>query len=103
MILITGGVTVRPECREQALALGLEHSRRSRAEGGCISHDCHVDAENPDRIVFVERWSDLNAVAAHFAVPASGQFVQNLAALALSQPEMQIYQAEAMPWPGKQG
>ena len=37
MIIVTGSVVVKDELREQALALSLEHVRRSRAEAGCLA------------------------------------------------------------------
>lgn len=94
MILITGSAIIRPEHRDQALALGVAHSRRSRAEPGCIAHNCHLDAEDPDRIVFVEEWTDMAAVQAHFAVPESGAFVRELGGLAVARPEMRLFVAE---------
>ena len=93
MILITGSAIVRSDCREEALALGIEHSARSRAEPGCIAHNCHVDAENPDRIVFVEEWADMAAVQTHFAVPESGEFVRKLGSMAVAKPVMRLFEA----------
>ena|SRR3990167_2914242 len=94
MILITGSVQLRPEHREAAFALGIEHSARSRAEPGCIAHNCLVDTENPNRMAFLEEWTDMAAVKAHFAVPESGAFVRELSTLAVGAPEMRIYSAE---------
>lgn len=94
MILITGSARVRPEHREAALALGIEHSSRSRREPGCVAHNCHVDAEDPDRIVFVEEWADMTAVQTHFAVPESGEFVRRIAAMALERPMIRIFEAQ---------
>lgn len=91
MNLITGHIIVHPEHRARALALGVEHSQRSRTEPGCIAHHCHVDAEDENRIVFVEEWADLAAVKAHFAVPASGAFVRELSALGDAPPVMRIF------------
>ena len=94
MILITGHIIVRPEHRVRALVLGVEHSQRSRAEPGCIAHNCHIDAEDNNRIVFVEEWADLAAVKAHFAVPESGAFVRELGAMGDAPPVMRIFAAE---------
>lgn len=99
MILITGSATVRPKQRGAALALGIAHSARSRAEPGCIAHNCHYDAEDSDRIVFVEQWSDMAAVLAHFAVPESGQFVRSLSAMAIAPPHMRLFEAVELPSP----
>ena len=94
MFIITGSTIIRPEQRAQALALGVEHSARSRAEPGCIAHNCHIDAEDANRIVFVEEWADMAAVKVHFAVPESGAFVRQLGAMAVGRPVMKIYEAE---------
>jgi quinol monooxygenase YgiN len=93
MILVTGSVQARPEHLEQVLALSLEHVRRSRAEPGCLLHTVHQDVEDPNRVVFVEHWQDLDALRAHFAVPESGHFVTALAALSDGNPTIDIYGA----------
>ena len=66
---------------------------RSRTEPGCISHAVHVDCENPLRLVFIEQWADRAALAAHFAVPASRDFVRALQPLAAAASDIQIYDA----------
>ena len=75
MIIVTGSVQARPEHLDEVLALSLEHVHRSRTEPGCLLHTVHQDVEDPLHVVFVEHWADLSALAAHFAVPASGAFV----------------------------
>ncbi|HQN51376.1 MAG TPA: putative quinol monooxygenase [Phenylobacterium sp.] len=97
MIIILGSVQMAPGQRDAAIAVGLEHCARSRAEPGCLSHDCHVDAADPDKLVFVERWADMAAVRTHFAVPASGEFVRRMAALASAPPQMALYDATECP------
>lgn len=94
MIVITGHVILTPEHRERMIALGAGHSARSRGEAGCLGHRCHVDVEQPDRLVFVEEWADIAAVRAHFAVPASAAFVAEMRALSPQPPVIRIYTAE---------
>ncbi len=96
MIIITGSAIIRPEHVDEAIKLGIEHSARSRGEPGCIAHNCHVDAENPQRIVFVEEWADMAAVKMHFAVPASGLFVRTLGEWAEGAPDMKIFEASEL-------
>ena len=93
MIVVTGSVTTRQDAFEEARRLSLEHVHRSRTEPGCISHAVHVDCENPSRLVFIEQWADRAALAAHFAVPASRNFVRALGALVSSPPTIEIYDA----------
>jgi quinol monooxygenase YgiN len=93
MIIITGSILARADSIDEARAISLEHVKRSRAERGCISHDVHVDVENPLRLVFVERWADRAAVEAHFAVPASIEFVRAARRLSAEVTPIDIYEA----------
>jgi quinol monooxygenase YgiN len=93
MIVVTGSVTARQETFEDARRLSLEHVHRSRTESGCIFHSVNVDCENPLRLVFIEQWADRAALAAHFAVPASRNFVRALGALVASSPTLEVYDA----------
>jgi len=93
MILVTGSFVAQQGRFEEALAISLEHVRRSRLEEGCIAHAVHRDAEVPNRLVFVEEWADRAALAAHFALPASRDFVKAVVALAAAPPQIRIYEA----------
>jgi quinol monooxygenase YgiN len=93
MIVVTGSVTAREDSLAQVRKLSLEHVHRSRGEPGCLSHAVHVDCENPLRLVFVEEWADRAALSAHFAVPASRDFVRALQPLASASSTLQIYDA----------
>jgi len=97
MILVLGSVRVHEGKLDAALALSQEHVARSRLEPGCIAHAVHRDTEDELRLVFVEQWADGEALHAHFKVPASKQFVQDLRALCSEKPTMKIYQAEELP------
>ena len=93
MIVVTGSVTARQDSLNEVRRLSLEHVHRSRREPGCISHAVHVDCENPLRLVFIEQWADRAALLAHFAVPASRDFVRALQPLAAASPTIEIYDA----------
>lgn len=93
MVLVIGSVIVKEGQLAQAIALSQEHVARSRKEPGCNAHAVHQDTENPNRLVFVEQWSDQAALAEHFKVPASRAFVKALSALAASAPLMSVYEA----------
>ena len=97
MIIITGGAAIKPEHLAESVALGVKHSARSRAEPGCIAHNCHIDAEDANRVVFVELCAHMAAVQVHFAVPESGAFVRQLGAIAVGRPEMKIFEATELP------
>ena len=56
MILVTGSILAREDAFDEVLTSCLQHVERSRAEPGCISHDVHVDCQNPMRLFFFEQW-----------------------------------------------
>ena len=93
MIIVTGTVTARPETFDEVRRLSLEHVRRSRTEPGCVSHAVHIDCENPLRLVFFEQWTDRATLLAHFALPASRNFVRALQSLAAAATTIEIYDA----------
>jgi quinol monooxygenase YgiN len=95
MILVTGSVVARQETFDDVRRLSLEHVHRSRTEPGCISHAVHVDCDNPLRLVFIEQWADRAALLAHFAVPASREFVRALKPLAAAT-TLEIYDATSL-------
>jgi quinol monooxygenase YgiN len=94
MIIVTGTILARQDSFAQVLKLSREHVERSRKEDGCISHDVHVDTENPLRLFFFERWRDEGALRAHFAVPASREFVKGLRGLIVETSGTEIWRAE---------
>lgn len=93
MILVTGSVTARQDSFDEVQRLSLEHVHRSRLEPGCLAHGVHIDCENPLRLVFVEQWTDRAALGAHFAVPASRDFVRALKSLAAGASTIEIFDA----------
>tara|TARA_R110002094_G_scaffold54952_16_gene66039 strand:+ start:6305 stop:6613 length:309 start_codon:yes stop_codon:yes gene_type:complete len=96
MIIISASFTAPADNRAEIIALCAGHSAQSRAEPGCLSHHIHADCENPNRLFFHEEWRDAAAVAAHFAVPESGEFVKRLTELVGERPEIGIFRAEAV-------
>jgi quinol monooxygenase YgiN len=96
MIIVTGSVVAKAGQLDALLAISLEHVRRSRQEPGCISHGVARDAENANKLVFFEEWADNAALATHFAVPASREFVKAARQLADGVPTLRIFEATAV-------
>ena len=92
MILVTGAIDAIPETFEELRRLCLDHTGRSRTEPGCLSHDVHIDCENPMRLVFVERWADLAALKVHFAREDAIGFVRAARKLAAGGTRMKVYE-----------
>lgn len=93
MIIVLGSVVARTDTFDALRKAGIEHVHRSRSEPGCISHAVHVDSENPLKLVFVEKWQDPAALAAHFKVKGSIEFVGKARELAAEVPVIEIFDA----------
>lgn len=55
-----------PETRERLAQLVLA----VRQEPGCLEYAAHLDADDPARIVFYERWQSREALETHAEAPA---------------------------------
>ncbi len=93
MIIVLGSIVAKPDTLPALLKASQEHVDRSRTEPGCISHAVHVDHENPLKLVFVEKWADAAALATHFRVKGSIDFVGQARTLAASAPVIEIFEA----------
>lgn len=94
MIVVAGFAIASPENFAEMRRISLEHVHRSCAEPGCIEHGVYIDAENPLKLHFFERWTDAAAIKAHFAVPESRAFAKQLRALAADAGAMHVLEAE---------
>ena len=93
MIVVAGYAIASSDTFDEMRRISLEHVHRSRAEPGCIEHGVYVDAEDPLKLHFFERWADVAAIKAHFAVPASRAFAKQLCALAADAGAMHVFDA----------
>ncbi len=93
MIVVLGSVTVQAGKLGEALALSQTHVKHSRGEYGCVMHSVNHDSENPDRLVFVEKWSNQDALLAHFEARTSRAFAKAIGELASAPPTIEVYAA----------
>ena len=93
MIIVTGSVIARHDSFDEVLRISTEHVLRSRGEPGCISHAVFRDTEEPMRLQFIERWTDMAALKVHFGVEGSRGFAKALGALVAEPPVMTLYEA----------
>ncbi len=80
--------------QERMRTVMSEVAAASIEEEGCISYVIHVDKNEANRLVVVERWASQEALDTHFTLPHTQQVAQNIDALA--EPP-QIYFCEVLP------
>jgi quinol monooxygenase YgiN len=78
---------------EEARALMSEVAAESRKEEGCIAYDLHVDKNDADRIVLLERWESQEALDHHFTMPHTARVTEGMDML---EELPQIYFCEAL-------
>ncbi len=96
MIVVIGSFIAKEDQRDTALALSLAHAQRSRLEDGCLMFSVNTDAENSNRMVFVEEWRDMAALKTHFKVSECLAFASRLNELAESVAPLNIYEATVL-------
>lgn len=75
MKIITAQISVKAEHWQEAQELAESHSRTSRDEPGCLSHDWFPHPGEAHTIFFFEQWRDQAAIDEHFARPHSARLV----------------------------
>jgi len=65
----------------------------SRAETGCLTYRLHRDRGRPGRFVFIERWADAAAFAAHQATPHFQALVAAVGDHVETPPEVMVVEA----------
>lgn len=69
MIYVVATLIVKPGSLEALRAPALACIAETRKEKGCIAYDLHVTLDDPDRLVFVEKWESREDLTAHSKQP----------------------------------
>lgn len=69
-------IELQPGTRDLILARAPEVQRQTRAEPGCVAYDFYVCTDQPDRLVFVESFTSVQAHQWHCEQPYTRDFIQ---------------------------
>lgn len=101
IVIVIGEVVAKPGHFDALFAAGRAHSARSRAEAGCISHDCYADPDNALKMMFIEQWQDDAALNAHFKTPGVAELVAAITAHAERRGTIRVFSAREVPVGGQ--
>jgi quinol monooxygenase YgiN len=91
-VIVVATFTARPG-RGDSVAAGLQAAvAPTHNEDGCLLYALHQGIDDPETLVFVERWTSTEALAAHAAQP----WVRGLSALAgdlVGRPRVETFRA----------
>lgn len=65
MIYVVATTKVKPEGREAFIAGAKTCIAETHKEKGCISYELHSSVNDPNTLVFVERWETRDDLTAH--------------------------------------
>jgi quinol monooxygenase YgiN len=68
-IAVVAIVEARPGCEGEVEAAIRACVGPTRREAGCLLYTVHTEIDAPARFVFIERWADRTALAAHEKEP----------------------------------
>lgn len=63
----------------------------TRQEAGCLSYQLLHHRNNPATFLFIEEWTDENAIVAHFGTPHIQQALAEITPLLAQAPDIQQY------------
>ena len=78
MIIVHGSIPIRPERRDQALALAKQMAAASRNEKGCMSYEFYVGLAGADTLMLFQEWESMEALMGHFDTDHMDVFLQQL-------------------------
>ncbi|OCX64432.1 hypothetical protein BFP70_10270 [Thioclava sp. SK-1] len=69
-------IDLQPGMRDIILARAPQAQLATRAEPGCLGYDFYICTDNPDRLVFIETWTDEAAHDAHMREAHTIEFIE---------------------------
>ena len=90
MISVIAKVPVQPEKREEALEAVQELMAGVATEEGTLSYTLNIDEKEPDTFVFMERYTDMDALTTHSSTPHFKTFMEKAMTFASGAPEIKV-------------
>lgn len=90
-IIVTGNIKVKPDKKEEFIALSRTFIQPSRSESGCISYSFYEDESEDNTFLFFEIWRNRAALDYHFQTPYFHEFVEKSPDLLAQPAQIKIY------------
>jgi quinol monooxygenase YgiN len=95
MIIAIGDVYIQIPQRVAAEEAMLQAQTHAQDEPGCVSYAFAEVLESPGHFMVVQRWSDQQALDAHYSSPGFAEYQQRIAPMLLRESEMQMHVVDA--------
>ncbi|NOY67993.1 MAG: antibiotic biosynthesis monooxygenase [Deltaproteobacteria bacterium] len=90
MIAVIAKVPIQAEKKEIAMDAVKTLMAEVAKEEGTLYYTLNIDEKNPDTIVFMERYRDMDALTAHSSTPHFKQFMEQAMTFAAGAPEINV-------------
>ncbi|RJP64499.1 MAG: antibiotic biosynthesis monooxygenase [Candidatus Abyssobacteria bacterium SURF_17] len=90
MISVIARIPVKPGTRETALDAVKALMAKVAKEEGTLHYTVNIDQNNPDTLVFMERYKDMAALGFHGSTPYFQEFMQKSGSFVAGPPEIVV-------------
>ena len=97
MIIVHGIIPIKPARRDEALTLAHEVSEATQAETGCVSYEFYVGLRDPNTLVLLQEWENMEALSKHFHTEHVRVFMAALPELLDGQVQTRQYAVQPPP------
>ena len=99
MIIVHGIIPIKPNQRDKALSLAREMSDATRTENGCISYEFYVGLRDPNTLILLQEWENMEALAGHLRTEHMKVFLDELPDVLAGQVHTRRYAVQSEPEP----
>jgi quinol monooxygenase YgiN len=90
MIAVVAKIPVKPEAKEDAIKEVKNLMAKVAKEEGTLHYTLNIDQNNPDTLVFIERYKDMAALGVHGSTSHFQEFMEKSMAFAAGMPEIVV-------------
>jgi quinol monooxygenase YgiN len=88
MIAVIAKIPVKPESKEEAIKEIKRLMAKVAKEEGTLHYSVNIDQNNPNTLVFVERYKDVGALGIHGSTPYFQEFMGKSSSFTSGPPEI---------------
>ena len=90
MIAVVAKVPVKPETKEEAIEEVKKLMAKVAEEEGTLHYTLNIAQNDPNTLVFMERYRDMEALGVHGSTPHFQEFMEKSMAFAAGPPEIVV-------------
>jgi quinol monooxygenase YgiN len=90
MIAVIAKIPVKPDAKDEAIEEVKALMAKVAEEEGTLHYTVNIDKNNPDTLVFIERYKDMDALGVHGSTPYFQEFMGKSMSFTAGPPEIVV-------------